>query len=58
MNMYYVRVNLPAKIKPLPRTSKRGFPPHLKKRKTQSKNEMLDWVCSWNVWIPFKILCS
>jgi hypothetical protein len=58
MNMYYLKINPPVKLKPSPRAVKRGLPPHLKKRKPRNKKEILEWICSWNIWIPLKILCS
>ena len=56
--MYYLKINPPVKLKPSPRAVKRGLPPHLKKRKPRNKKEILEWICSWNIWIPLKILCS
>lgn len=68
MNMYYV------KIKPIPtinpnqkpspkiiynkkREKGKGLPPHLK-QKPKKKKEILEWILSWNIWVPIKILCS
>jgi hypothetical protein len=53
MNVYYI------KIKPKPASNKKGkgLPPHLKP-KPQKKTEMLEWISSWKIWTPIKILCG
>jgi len=56
MNMNYVKIK-PTPIGNKKRNKGKGLPSYLK-QKPQKGKELLEWISSWNIWVPIKILCS